>query len=166
MKIVGIDPGLSGGIVAIDEDGKIIFKIVMPTMKLTGSKKTKTVIDLQLLHSTLCELKPDRVYLEKVGSRPGQGTVSMFGFGYTFGAIEMALVSCHYPYVLVTPQAWCKEMHQGISKDIDAKDRSLLIFKRMYPEVDMRATPRCTTCHDGMIDALMIAEYGRRCMLK
>ena len=162
MNILGIDPGLNGGLVLLDKDGAIAFKSVMPTIKLKSGKKTKNILDLPALFSMLSSLDVSTCYYEKVSSMPGQGVSSTFSFGYSFGAIEMALVACKIPYVLVPPQTWCKEMHQGLSKDMDAKDRSLLIFKRMYPGVDLRATERCTTQHDGLIDALLLAAYGRK----
>lgn len=162
---MGIDPGLKGGFVVLNMDGEITFKAVMPTITLKG-KKTKNVIDLTALYTIIKEQKVDRVYLEKVASRPKQGVASVFSFGYAFGVLEMALVACQRSYVLVSPQTWCKEMHQGLSKDIDAKDRSLLIFKRLYPDLDLRATPRCTTPHSGLVDGLLLASYGRSCILK
>ena len=163
MSILGIDPGLSGGIVLLSTSGTILFKSPIPVLKLQG-KKNKTVIDLPALYEMIKSLKEKTscCYLEKVSSMPGQGVSSMFSFGHTFGVIEMSLVACQIPYVLVPPQTWCKEIHQGLSKDLDAKSRSMLIFKRLYPDVDLRATERCSTPHLGMLDGLLIAEFGRR----
>jgi hypothetical protein len=36
------------------------------------------------------------------------------------------------------------------------------VCRRLFPGVSLRATPRCTTDHDGMAEALLIAEYARR----
>jgi len=163
MSILGIDPGLNGGLVVLDNDGSILFKSVMPTLKLKATGKTKTVLDLPTLHQMLKKIASDyapKCCLEKVSARPGQGVSSMFSFGYVFGCLEMCLVANQIPYTLVPPQTWCKEMHQGLSKDIDAKDRSLLVFKRQYPGVDLRTSERCTNHHDGLIDALLLAAYG------
>jgi len=161
MKIAGIDPGISGGIVVLDGEGKIESKNVMPVMTLKG-KKTRRVIDIQELADLLSSLDVNMCFLEKVTAMPGNGNVSMFTFGYGCGLLEMGLAAFKVPYTLVPPQTWCKVMHQGISKDIDAKQRSLMVFKRGYPNIDLRASKRCSTVHSGLLDALLIAEYGRR----
>ena len=164
--ILGIDPGLDGGFVMIDDDGKIVHQSIMPVIKLESikakKKSIKKVLDLQGIDKLLRELNPTMAYLEWVSARPGNGNVSMFNFGCGFGALEMGLVATATPYVLVRPQTWSKVMHLGISKNIDAKDRSLMVFKRSYPGINLRASDRCTTVHSGMLDALLIAEYGRR----
>lgn len=157
-RILGIDPGLDGGFVMLADNGEILAKNIMPTIKL----KKKRLIDFRGVIDLFKEWNPHLCYLEKVTSRPGNGNVSMFNFGYGYGALEMALVALDIPYVLVPPQTWCKVMHQGLAKDIEAKTRSLIVFKRSYPKLDLRATERCTTVHTGMLDALLIAEYGRR----
>jgi crossover junction endodeoxyribonuclease RuvC len=157
-RILGIDPGLDGGLVMLDDNGEILSQNIMPTIKL----KKKRMVDLRGVIDLFNKLDPHVCYLERVSARPGNGNVSMFNFGYGFGALEMGLAALDIPYVLVPPQTWCKVMHQGLAKDIEAKTRSLIVFKRSYPKIDLRASERCTIVHSGMLDALLIAEYGRR----
>ena len=38
MEFIGIDPGFSGGISAIDKDGNILDLIAMPVVKLKDKK--------------------------------------------------------------------------------------------------------------------------------
>jgi hypothetical protein len=42
----------------------------------------------------------------------------------------------------------------------DCKKMSELAAKRLFPNVDLRATERCKISHDGIVDALLIAYYG------
>ena len=158
--LVGIDPGLNGGIVSIDMDGQIIFKWTMP---IIDSGKSKREIDLVALRGIFDEVKEAKmVFIEKVGAMPGQGVSSMFKFGKVFGYLEAMIAAFQMPYIMVTPQQWSKEMHFGLSRDLKPKDRSLLVLNRLYPKIDLRATERSKKPHDGLLDALLIAEYGRR----
>jgi hypothetical protein len=176
MKILGIDPGLDGGLVMVDGEGNVLAKHVMPVTAKPKSKskakskgKGKRSPDLQALVTLLEDLAPDHTYLEKVSARPGNGNVSMFNFGFGFGALAMGLEALKLPFTYILPQTWCKVMHQTLSeeirkdKDIEAKQKSLMVFKELYPDMELR-TPRqhITTVHAGMMDALLIAEYGRR----
>jgi hypothetical protein len=55
-----------------------------------------------------------------------------------------------------------KEVRNPKTKRIDTKAMSELACKRLFPDVKFTATDRCTKTHDGMTDATLIAEYGRR----
>ena len=44
----------------------------------------------------------------------------------------------------------------------DTKATSLLAVQRLFPNIDLRASERCKIPHDGIVDALLMAEYCRR----
>ena len=98
-----------------------------------------------------------KVVVEKVGAMPGQGVTSMFNFGKSAGFIEGALRACGVSYQLVTPQTWKKEYALN-----NSKQKSIDVCKRLFPNVNLRRTERCTKDHDGMAEALLMAEYARR----
>ena len=152
MRILALDPGLTGGLAIISEDGVI----VEPMPSLDG------VLDLATLARLIKFHTPNIAYLEKVGARPGQGVSSMFKFGRVFGALEGLLTGLGIPYRLITPQAWTKVMHQGVERSVDPKKRSIIAASRLFPDVDLLATERSKVPHSGMADALLLAEYGRR----
>ena len=106
-------------------------------------------------------LKPNRVrcVVEKVGAMPGQGVTSMFNFGKNYGFILGALESFGFSYELVTPKKWKKEF--GVTAD---KNTSIEVCKRLFPEANLKRTERCKKDHDGMAEALLMAEYARRHM--
>ena len=161
-SILGIDPGKTGGFVLLSPGGSILRKERMP---LVGDE-----IDLNALGLMFYEMS-DLVritFLEKVqgmtfahGRR--QGTSSTFNFGKTYGILVGHLSAFRIPFELITPQTWQKQMHVGCSAD-DAKVRSALAVMKLFPREDFRATQRSTKPHDGLIDAALIAEYGRRKM--
>jgi len=165
MVFVGIDPGLDGGILALNEAGDILDKWIIPTITMKKGKKNKTEIDLVSLNDIFIKLKSYqkvKVFLEAVHAMPKQGVSSSFNFGKVFGYLEGMLTAYRFPYVLVTPQCWTKEIHAGLSKELDPKSRSLVIFNREYSNLDLRANSRCRNQHEGLLDSLFIAEYGRR----
>jgi len=154
--IVGIDPGLSGALAYISD--KIIHVRPMPTLKST---KTKRMMDEQRICQFLEKRKGviQHVFIEKISAMPGQGVTSMFNFGTGWGLLRGICVGLHLPYTLVHPITWkkviCRDMPKG-------KDVSILIAKRLWPNVSLHPTDRSKKDSDGMADALCIAEYGRR----
>jgi crossover junction endodeoxyribonuclease RuvC len=149
MNIIGIDPGKKGAIVAM-VDGEINLH-QMP-------EDAGSIVEILTKY-----MKPScHVFLEKSQAMPGQGTVSMFNYGTGFGTLLGILAALKIPHTLVHPKTWCKVMHSGTTLD-DAKARSLEAARRLFPHVQL-VRPRCTKPDEGYIDALLIAEYGKRCL--
>ena len=148
---VGIDPGATGGVAVLSKDRA--EAIPMPTV--AGE------IWILEIARLLKELSPGLVVLEKAqpmrkGGRV-QGVTSAFTYGMGFGAIRGMLETLEIPHRLVTPQAWKKVVLAGTAKD---KDAAINFVRRAYPAIDL--TPgRKRVPHDGMADAVCIAEYGR-----
>lgn len=145
---IGIDPGKKGGIAVIDTE--------------RGIRHTAPYSDKELI--TVCRFESwegntDHIMccLEKVGAMPGQGVVSMFTFGRGVGYIKGVLESFGIPYQEITPQKWKKEF--GLNSD---KAASAEVCRRLFPDVSLLATERCKKPHDGMAEALLMAEYARR----
>lgn len=150
MIYIGIDPGKNGGIgMIVTSDTDLHFN------NIVGANKYS---DATLLN--ICQgLKGKNVVcvLEKVNAMPGQGVVSMFNFGQNFGFIQGVLKAYNIPFELVPPQKWKKEF--SVTSD---KNTSIEVCKRLFPSVNLKATERCRKDHDGMAEALLIAEYARR----
>jgi len=102
MKIIGIDPGLSGGI-AILEKNKVLNIFDMPVM--SEGKKNKRQLNSAYLVSLIKEnIKSNEevvVVVEQVNAMPGQGVTSMFNFGQTFGAIKGVCAALELPIFLL-----------------------------------------------------------------
>ena len=150
MIYIGIDPGKNGGIAKINTD--------------TGFVKTVTFSEESLISELegyfMFDKSPLRCVLEKVNAMPGQGVVSMFNFGQNYGFIQGVLKAYKIPYELVTPQKWKKEF--SCTSD---KNTSIEVCKRLFPNVNLKATDRCKKDHDGMAEALLLACYAKRHML-
>lgn len=140
---IGIDPGRDGAM-AIARPGAA--PLVVPFDRGAFVEALRGVAG-----------SPAVCVLEHVGAMPGQGTVSMFHFGENFGWIQGALSALGIPYELVRPQRWKREF--GCTSD---KNTSVQVASRLFPGVDLRRTPRCKAPHDGVCEALLMAEYARR----
>ena len=89
MIIIGIDPGLSGGI-AVLKDNIIKNLYDMPVMS-EGKKNKRQLNSAQLvkiIKENIQEKEETAIVVEQVNAMPGQGVTSMFNFGQTFGAIK------------------------------------------------------------------------------
>ena len=95
--------------------------------------------------------------VEKVGAMPGQGTVSMFSFGQSFGFILGVLTALGIPFQLVPPREWKKAF--GLNS---SKTKSIEVCHRLFPEIDLKRTDRCRTESDGIAEAALIALYAKR----
>ena len=156
--IIGIDNGLNGALVALsDHPGPPIHFAVMPTR----GKSKGNEVNAELVWCFLDSWDRDciTVILETPGKHsPGaQALCSMWD---SYGAIRGVLESRGIRHVRITPQAWQKVMLPGCAKG-DTKPAALAKARQLWPGEDWLASPRCTKPHDGMIDAALIAEYGR-----
>ena len=109
MKVVGIDPGLSGAI-AVLEEKKVLALFDMPVMS-EGKKNKNQLNSAQLVNILKENTKNDddiAVVVEQVNAMPGQGVTSMFNFGQTFGAIKGVCAALNLPIFFVRPSKWKK----------------------------------------------------------
>jgi crossover junction endodeoxyribonuclease RuvC len=164
VSVIGIDPGLSGGLARIAGDN--VELVVMPVVGSNRKGRTGHLVDPGALTDALEDMMispegPVHVYLEAVHAMPKMGVAGAFKFGRTVGVIEGILAALEQPYTLVTPQAWQKVCHAGC-EGTDPKVRSAIAVRRLFPTVSCLATDRSKVAHAGLVDALLIAEYGRR----
>lgn len=153
--IIGIDPGASGAIVALRDDGDYVTHLPMPTIKV-GSKSRVNGAEVAAFLSTLKADRPCErfhCYLEQVGAMPGQGVSSMFTFGHAAGLVEGVVTGLGIPLTLVTPQAW-KKTAGLIGSDKDAaRSRAIQLFPGLRI-LDQKAKGQ------AVADAILIARHG------
>ena len=145
--ILGIDPGLDGGIAILDGNAIELLDTI-PTEKKTGFIKRQ--VDAQKLSNILRVYPISVCYLEKVASRPGQGVGSVFSFGDTYGAIRGVLGTLGIPTYYISPQKWKKALK------ISSKEDSLKASKDLFPSVNFRKKDH------NMAEALLIAYFGKK----
>ena len=157
MRIIGIDPGLSGGIAILD-DLKIYDIFDMPIM--SEGKKNKNQLNsaqlVNILNKHVLKKENTFVIVEQVSAMPGQGVTSMFNFGQTFGSIKGICAALGLPIFYVRPAKWKKHFELSNS----SKDASRTIVIDMYPSISSRLTKKKDV---NKADAILIARYFRDC---
>ena len=160
MKIIGIDPGLSGGI-AILENNRVLDIYDMPVMA-EGKKNKKQLNSAQLVNILKDYINSDEdiaVVVEQVNAMPGQGVTSMFNFGQTFGAIKGVCAALKLPIFFVRPSKWKKHFELINS----SKDSSRTKVIEMYPSLSGRVSRKKDV---NKSDAILIAKFYFETRLK
>jgi crossover junction endodeoxyribonuclease RuvC len=153
MRIIGIDPGLSGAI-AILEDNKIKELFDMPVMP--DGKKNKRQLNnallVKLIKDNIKNLENTVMVVEQVNAMPGQGVTSMFNFGQTFGAIKGICAALGLPIFFVRPAKW-KKYFELINSSKDASRTKAI---EMYPSISEQLSKKKDV---NKSDAILIARY-------
>ena len=153
MKIIGIDPGLSGAI-AVLEDNKVLGIYDMPVM--AEGKKSKRQLNSAQLVSIIKQHTSNNdelaIVVEQVNAMPGQGVTSMFNFGQTFGAIKGVCAALELPIFFVRPTKWKKYFELLNS----SKDASRTKAIEMYPSLSNHLSKKKDV---NKSDAILIARF-------
>ena len=160
MRIIGIDPGLSGAI-AVMSDKKVINMYDMPVMA-EGKKNKRQLNSSQLVNIIKENINEDEdtiVVVEQVNAMPGQGVTSMFNFGQTFGAIKGVCAALKLPIFFVRPSKWKKHFELINS----SKDASRTKVIEMYPTLSGQLAKKRDV---NKSDAVLIAKFYFETKLK
>ena len=160
MKIIGIDPGLSGAI-AVMHDKKVINMYDMPVMA-EGKKNKRQLNSSQLVNIIKENINEDEdtiVVVEQVNAMPGQGVTSMFNFGQTLGAIKGVCAALRLPIFFVRPSKWKKHFELINS----SKDASRTKVIEMYPTLSSQLAKKRDV---NKSDAVLIAKFYFETKLK
>lgn len=153
---LGIDPGMSGGLVLLSPDGRIHAATPMHTKTVKG----KTLLD----HARLAvwfdiwNVNIKHAYIEVVTSRPRQAGQLLIGFNA--GLIHGMLHAHCVPVTQVSPTAW--KGWYNIRRDDtqsyrDMKNVSRALAAEQWPDqADLFKRVR----DDGVAEAALIALYG------
>lgn len=176
-KVMGIDPGVTGGISLHGVDDGSYSVIAMP------ESNEEAALTIQRL-SRRWEIV--LAVIERVQSMPTNAATAMLTYGKHAGYLEAACLLSNIPLRDITPQTWQKTVigllgerpkapdMKGMNKgEIDnakklhkqalathrkgTKQRSIQIAKQRYPLV---ASKLSAQNKDGLADALHIGRYG------
>lgn len=143
-KVIGIDPGKSGGI-AIIEGRQLIGHVGLA--KLTDRE----------VWELLAENEPALCVLEKVNAGPKMASRAAFTFGHACGSVRMAVIAAGLRLETVTPQKWQRALGikstQAEFGSAENKKRNKAMAQELFPGIQVT---------NATADALLIAEYGRR----
>lgn len=153
MKICGIDPGV-GGAFALIENEQVLAIEDMPTFMAGGKKSTRKSVNADGVSTILREWQPDHVFIELVGSRPGEGHVGAFSFGDSAGVLRGAAAALLLPVTRVPPAQWKQALKVPAAKD-GARARATQLLPRAAVHWKRKMD-------DGRAEAALIALWGWR----
>ena len=153
MKIIGIDPGLSGAIAVLENNNVLnIFDIPVMSEGKKNKRQLNSALLVNLLRENIIKDEEVAVVVEQVNAMPGQGVTSMFNFGQTFGAIKGICAALEFPIYFVRPSKW-KKYFELINS---SKDSSRTKAIEMYPKLSNQLAKKKDV---NKSDAILIARY-------
>ncbi len=138
---IGIDPGASGAIAALEIGGEVVSLI----------KNSETPADIAAWLRDVVKDKRAYACIEKVHAMPKQGVSSTFKFGTSYGFLLGLLVANQVQYHEIAPQVWQREMHCLSKGD---KNRTKQAAQARFPLEKVT---------HAIADALLIADVCRQC---
>lgn len=160
LLVLGVDPGKHGALAALDHQGRILA--LHPTPLIKGQRDT---YDLAAIRELLLSYQAQgrlHVTVERMDAMPAKlgGSIANYHRGVSTGWAWM-LEGLKIPYELVPAREWQRAMHAGTQAG-DTKQRSILAAQRLFPSHNLKRSPLAKGPDDGLADALLIAEFGRR----
>lgn len=157
---MGIDPGFSGAFGVIE--GSHVYGAPIPTFWITlKSGKRRKQYDYPAIKEFLKVRKDAITTLEEQFPMPMQGVVSQYSIGLGYGMFIGMLCGLDITKKTVHAKTWQKEFFQR-NPEKTTKEQALEAIQILYPAVDLFASERSTVPHTGIVDAVLIAEYGKR----
>jgi Holliday junction resolvasome RuvABC endonuclease subunit len=155
MRLLAIDPGLTGALAFWDNELEALSLHDMPIIRT----RNKSQVPEAELVNIIKSMRPDVAVIELVHALPRQGVTSMFNFGVGFGVLRGILAAFDVPTHYLTPQEWRRVARvQGSAGD---KGQSRLRAQQLFPK---QATQFARVKDHGRADAALIA-YAFSCNL-
>lgn len=160
--IIGIDPGLSGGIAVITPEAYTVHDIPVLDIKKGKSVKHRyNAVEIARMFRSVMQGSAAKdwriqVWLEDVHAMPKQGVTSMFSMGRGLGIYEGIISALGLPLNYISPITWKKKVMCGQGKE---KDAAVYKAQQLFPQAVL-STPRGRLL-DGRAESLLIAYYGK-----
>ena len=153
MKVLGIDPGISGGLAIVeitDRAAPVLVECIDIPVVGTGAKER---VDVTAICKFIDRHKPIRAPIERAQAMPKQGASSGFKYGRAVGAIEAAITLCAVPVEIIEPSAW-KKFWKLPGKDKESgRQKALQLFRAAHAALARKKD-------HGRAEASLIALYG------
>lgn len=122
MRVIGIDPGVSGALAVISGDnGTLRIEAVydLPTQsEKTSSGKVRRYIDPVALAALVASIgEVDKVVVERLVAPPGVSGLSAYSMGATAATIATVLRLAGLSFRLVSPVVWKRGLEVPAAKD-------------------------------------------------
>ena len=188
IYFIGIDPGKTGAIAVMDEEGKVLGVLPLPVKPAADQTKTyhgkarkdkdpkRIEIDLPMLNYRLNNLISDTTYkyiisLENAAATfmQNEGATSIATRCVNYGLLKAILLQLEtlalysVKLEILQPSAWSRYgLFKGYKfKNPNAKKKSIEWCQTFHPNAQI-VMKGCRKPHDGVTDAICICEWGRR----
>jgi crossover junction endodeoxyribonuclease RuvC len=152
MRVLGVDPGIRGGLAVVEiTDGAaaVLVECIEIPVVGTGAKERVTAI-----RNFIDRYKPICALID-AQALPKQGASSGFKYGRAVGAIEAAITLCSIPVEIVEPSPWKKQFRlPGRDKEC-ARQRAIELFPAAHALLARKKD-------HGHAAAALIALFGAR----
>lgn len=169
---IGADPGKEGAFSAVSDEGKVVQMMPMPISKDTNEMDVTLVVDF--VCNALKAYDADRIVFVEEDVHPlymvsAKSTASLMKnkgmIEGVFKVMRLYTVGFESQFIYIAPKTWQKLVWNHTDKvfeggKVNTKATSLNAFYRLFPGVSPLKNSRCTTAHDGMVDASLIAYAG------
>lgn len=167
MIVVGIDPGQAGGIAVLGGPEPLVYSMPMaggdydvPAIYkiLRGAEVAARPLGQIVAFVERCATMPSFI----AGRAGGQGNGGKANWwrGNSSGTFRTLLAVMEIRREVIAPQTWQDELLP--LRGGSTKARSILQARKLFPGVSLYATARSRKESDGLSDALLLAEFGRR----
>tara|TARA_Y100000296_G_C5097626_1_gene218209 strand:+ start:190 stop:849 length:660 start_codon:yes stop_codon:yes gene_type:complete len=185
MIRVGIDSGMDGAIVALNDAHHPVVQMQMPTIDVgvrrkarkweeraekairegkkpppkttKGKKRIYDLVEINRIFRTLKEQDEDLyVIMEQIQTRQGESASTALTAGKGFGGIEGILVAHGIPYDVTMARQWQLAVLKGVEGN-DTKARAVLCVQRRVPGLVL---PKAKKKKEGQADATCMALHG------
>lgn len=154
LKILAIDPGITGAMAVFNELGSLVEWFRMPTIWRKVGKRKRRSIDCVALYETLLAVDVgigiNIAVMEDVNPF-GQGVTSAFAFGRSVGMVQGVLATLGLEAAGITPQRWKKHFGLIKTEKLASIARAQRIFKQL-------GHLRHSALDSGIADAALIGQ--------
>ena len=160
---LGIDNGLKGGLVALSSLAGVapIAMAAMPTRKKSSGNEVAAELVMAFIDGLHCDIRSSLTVIIETPGKHSPGAQALCSMWDSYGVLRAICEVKGIRHHRITPQTWQKKMLPGCEKG-NTKPFAESVARRLWPAETWLATAKCSTPHDGLIDAALMAEYARR----
>lgn len=158
MRILGIDPGLSGALVVLDTS-VIVAVIDAPTLTMVKAHRTRRELHADAMVQAVGAWATDARFaiIEQAETRPHQSITSALTTGLGIGLWEGILAAHRLPRERVRARVWKAAM--GIPGGPEGKNQARKRASELFPAV---ADKFSRVQDHGRAEAALLCEWARR----
>jgi len=157
--IIGVDPGLSGGVAVVRVDGSRVDIVTCFHIPVFG-KDAKRRVDVseitRRVRAAVGGSSIDLCCIERAQAMPEQGASSGFNYGRAVGALEACMILLGAPVEIIESSSW-KRTHELLrTTKEDSRQRAIMLFGSEHFQLKK---------DHNVAEAALIAWHGAKVVL-